>query len=84
MLEASSVWKPTKGVEAKERYGTSSLEHPTLPSLILEQGQCYVGGRENGISNVQFKSLVQTRVHVRETLPAGKEIVIPSSVHTSS
>merc|ERR1719162_2343054 len=27
VLEASSIWKPNKVIEAKECYGTSSLEH---------------------------------------------------------
>eukprot|EP00439_Symbiodinium_sp_Y106_P033720 s553_g4.t1 len=36
VLEASSIWKPNKVVEAKECYGTSSLEHPTVASLVQE------------------------------------------------
>merc|ERR1712151_64337 len=55
VLEASSIFKPNKVVEAKECYGTSSLEHPTVHSLIAEQGQYYVGGRVHGISSPEFK-----------------------------
>eukprot|EP00913_Durusdinium_trenchii_P002764 g2556.t1 len=38
VLEASSIWQPNKVVEAKECYGTSSLEHPTVASLVQEIG----------------------------------------------
>merc|ERR1719229_650434 len=75
VLEASSIWKPNKVVEAKEVYGTSSLEHPTVHSLIAEQGSFYVGGRLHGLSSPKFKYLVQTPAEVRKTLPDGKDVV---------
>merc|ERR1719499_2239269 len=60
VLEASSIYKPNKVVEAKECYGTSSLEHPTVYSLIAEQGAFYVGGKLHGIKSPKFKYPVQT------------------------
>merc|ERR1712039_420994 len=75
VLEASSIWKPNKVVEAKEVYGTSSLEHPSVYSLIAEQGSFYVGGRIHGLSSPKFKYLVQTPAEVRKTLPEGKDVV---------
>jgi len=75
VLEASSIYKPDKVVEAKESYGTSSLEHPTVYSLIAEQGQHYIGGKLHGISSPKFKYPVMTPSEVRSTLPAGKDVV---------
>merc|ERR1719188_1955958 len=60
VLEASSIFKPNKVVEAKECYGTSSLEHPSVHSLIAEQGEYYLGGRLHGLASPQFKYTVMT------------------------
>eukprot|EP00408_Alexandrium_pacificum_P010960 CAMPEP_0171230804 /NCGR_PEP_ID=MMETSP0790-20130122/39583_1 /TAXON_ID=2925 /ORGANISM="Alexandrium catenella, Strain OF101" /LENGTH=720 /DNA_ID=CAMNT_0011697023 /DNA_START=96 /DNA_END=2256 /DNA_ORIENTATION=- len=75
VLEASSIYKPNKVVEAKEVYGTSSLEHPTVYSLIAEQGDHYVGGRLHGLSSPEFPYKVQTPQEVRKMLPEGKDVV---------
>merc|ERR1711972_1005272 len=55
VLEASSIWKPNKVVEAQECYGTTSLEHPSVYSLVAELGSFYVGGRLHGITSPKFK-----------------------------
>merc|ERR1712048_922839 len=75
VLEASSIYKPDKVSEAKEVYGTSSLEHPTVHSLIAEQGQYYIGGRLHGLSSPEFRYPVMTPTEVRSTLPEGKDVV---------
>merc|ERR1712203_620297 len=69
------IYKPDKVVEAKEAYGTSSLEHPTVYSLIAEQGQYYIGGKLHGLSSPKFKYPVMTPTEVRSTLPEGKQVV---------
>jgi len=75
VLEASSIYKPNKVVEAKECYGTTSLEHPSVFSLLTELGPHYIGGNLHGLKSPQFKYPVQTPSEVRETLPAGKQVV---------
>merc|ERR1719188_2014436 len=75
VLEASSIWKPNKVVEAKECYGTASLEHPSVYSLIAEQGANYVGGKLHGLASPTFKYKVQKPSEVREMLPSGKDVV---------
>jgi len=75
VLEAASIWKPNKVVEAKEVYGTSSLEHPSVHSMLAEQGSYYVGGKLHGLSSPKFKYPVQTPAEVRKTLPEGKPVV---------
>mmetsp|Transcript_19901 Transcript_19901/g.52834 ORF Transcript_19901/g.52834 Transcript_19901/m.52834 type:complete len:696 (-) Transcript_19901:515-2602(-) len=71
VLEASSVFKPDKVVEAKECYGTTSLEHPTVFSLIAELGDTYVGGKLHGIKSPKFPYITETPAQVRATLPKG-------------
>eukprot|EP00933_Yihiella_yeosuensis_P043616 TRINITY_DN384_c0_g1_i3.p1 TRINITY_DN384_c0_g1~~TRINITY_DN384_c0_g1_i3.p1 ORF type:complete len:683 (+),score=195.91 TRINITY_DN384_c0_g1_i3:61-2109(+) len=75
VLEASSIYKPNKVVEAKECYGTSSLEHPTVAALVTELGQFYVGGKLHGLKLPKFRYPVQTPQEVRATLPEGKDVV---------
>jgi sulfate adenylyltransferase len=75
VLEAESVYAPNKVVEAKECYGTSSLEHPTVYSLIAEQGATYVGGKLHGLTSPKFPYPVQAPSDVRATLPEGKQVV---------
>jgi len=75
VLEASSIFRPNKVVEAKEVYGTSSLEHPSVYSIIAEQGEYYVGGKLHGLSSPVFRYPVQTPKQVRDTLPEGKDVV---------
>jgi len=75
VMDAESIFKPNKVAEAKECYGTSSLEHPTVNSLVSEQGAYYVGGRLHGLTSPRFPYPTQTPAEVRGTLPAGKEVV---------
>jgi len=75
VLEASSIWKPNKVVEAKECYGTSSLEHPTVASLVQEIGKYYVGGKIHGFELPKFGYPTQTPAEVRATLPENKQVV---------
>jgi len=75
VLEAESVYKPNKVLEAQQCYGTSSLEHPTVYSLVAEQGDHNVGGKLHGLASPQFKYKVMTPTEVRKDLPAGKKVV---------
>jgi sulfate adenylyltransferase len=75
VLKAESIYTPNKVVEAKECYGTSSLEHPTVNALVAETGATYIGGQVYGLSSPQFPYVVQTPEQVRATLPEGKQVV---------
>jgi sulfate adenylyltransferase len=75
VLEASSIYKPDKTVESKEVYGTSSIEHPTVLSLVEETGMYYVGGQLHGIKSPSFPYPVMTPAEVRKDLPEGKPVV---------
>merc|ERR1712127_1053874 len=71
VLEAESIYTPNKVVEAKECYGTSSLEHPTVNSLVAEIGAFQIGGKLYGLSSPKFPYKVMTPSEVRADLPAG-------------
>merc|ERR1719454_288068 len=75
VLDAESIYKPDKVLEAKECYGTTSLEHPTVHSLIAEQGKYYVGGRLHGLTMPQFGYQTLKAGDVRATLTPGKPVV---------
>merc|ERR1712014_314837 len=75
VLDAESIYTPNKVLEAKECYGTTSLEHPTVHSLIAEQGKYYIGGRLHGLSVPDFGYTTQKAGDVRATLDAGKPVV---------
>jgi len=75
VIDAESVYKPDKAVEAKECYGTTSLEHPTVHSLVAEQGKYYVGGKLSGLELPDFGYTTAKAADVRATLPAGKQVV---------
>merc|ERR1712232_1439903 len=75
VLEASSIYQPDKAVEAKEVYGTSSCEHPTVMGLVQSTGKYYIGGNLHGIASPSFPYPVQTPTQVRAELPEGKPVV---------
>merc|ERR1711920_801436 len=75
VLDAESIYTPDKVLEAKECYGTTSLEHPTVHSLIAEQGKYYIGGRLHGLSVPDFGYQTLKAGDVRATLDAGKPVV---------
>lgn len=75
VLEAESIYTPNKVVEAQECYGTTSLEHPTVFSIVAEDGATYIGGKIHGLSSPKFPYTVKTPTEVRATLPADKPVV---------
>merc|ERR1711920_140170 len=75
VLDAESIYTPDKVLEAKECYGTTSLEHPTVHSLIAEQGKYYIGGRLHGLSVPDFGYQTMKAGDVRATLEDGKPVV---------
>merc|ERR1711953_569044 len=75
VLDAESIYKPDKVLEAKECYGTTSLEHPTVFSLIAELGKYNVGGRIHCLASPRFGYETQKAGEVRATLTPGKPVV---------
>lgn len=43
-MTVTEKYKPNKPLEAKNCYGTSSIEHPGVQMISMERGQYYLGG----------------------------------------
>lgn len=78
VLDAEEVWKPNKVKEAKQCYGTSSAEHPSVLELLANLGKYYVGGKVHGLID-NFEGIwgkgFKTPAEVRKSLPMGKQVV---------
>ncbi len=49
VLDVESKWAPNKVLEAKQCYGSTSLEHPGVNMIAMERGRYYLGGRVHGL-----------------------------------
>ena len=43
MWRLQSKWQPNKPIEAKNCYGTTSIEHPAVQMISMERGKYYMG-----------------------------------------
>jgi len=68
ILDIESVFQPNRVKEAKSCYGTSSIEHPSVHSLVTEQGKYCIGGRITGLEQVEFEYPTETPREVRAKL----------------
>ena len=75
VLTVESRWEPDKVVEAKQCYGTTSLEHPAVRMIASERGRYYLGGRVQGLQLPSRVFPCRTPAEVRSTLPQGEDVV---------
>ena len=75
VLEISSKWEPDKTFEAKNCYGTNSLEHPAVKMIFHERGKYYLGGKVYGFELPKRDFPCATPSEVRQTLPKNHDIV---------
>ena len=75
VLEVSDKWTPNKALEAKQCYGTSSLEHPGVQMIAMERGQYYLGGKITGLDIPKRIFPCATPRETRASLPEGKDVV---------
>jgi sulfate adenylyltransferase len=75
VMTVESRWEPDKAREAKGCYGTTSLEHPAVKMIATERGRFYLGGRLQGLALPQRVFPCRTPAQVRQTLPAGQDVV---------
>lgn len=45
VFTVESKWVPNKPLEAKNCYGTTSIEHPAVQMISMERGKYYMGER---------------------------------------
>lgn len=75
VLTVESRWEPDKVVEAKQCYGTTSLEHPAVRMIASERGRFYLGGELQGLQLPTRVFPCRTPAEVRSTLPQGEDVV---------
>nr|QKY15288.1 ATP-sulfurylase (APS) [Polytomella parva] len=77
VLDVNSKWQPDKVFEAKQSYGTTSLEHPAVQMISMERGNYYLGGRVFGFEIPKRVFPCLTPAEVRsQILPAGADVVV--------
>ncbi|CAG9465909.1 unnamed protein product [Pedinophyceae sp. YPF-701] len=75
VMTVGSKWSPDKVLEAKNCYGTTSLEHPAVRMISMERGKYYMGGPVVGLEMPKREFVAQTPREVRADLPPGKDVV---------
>ncbi len=75
ILEISSKWEPDKSFEAKNCYGTNSLEHPAVKMIFHERGNYYLGGKVLGFELPKRDFPCATPSEVRKSLPKNHDVV---------
>merc|ERR1719230_1278406 len=66
-----SRYTPNKVVEAKNCYGSTSIEHPAVLMISMERGASYCGGKVEGLNVPVGDFPCQSPAEVRASLPEG-------------
>ena len=74
-LEIEAKWIPNKVIEAKNCYGTTSLEHPAVKMITTERKKFYLGGKIQGLELPNRVFPCKTPQEVRANLPVGKDVI---------
>ena len=74
-FDVDSRYTPNKPLEAKNCYGTSSLEHPGTAMIAMERGAAYCGGKITGLNVPSRDFPCKSPAEVREMLPKDKDVV---------
>ncbi len=75
ILTIEDKWEPNKVVEAKNCYGTTSLEHPAVKMIAMERKRFYLGGSLKGLRLPKRIFPCKTPAEVRQALPKDQDVV---------
>ena len=75
VLDVSSKWLPNKPVEARQCYGTTSIEHPAVQMITMERGKYYLGGKVQGLALPKRAFPCASPAEVRAALPVGEDVL---------
>lgn len=75
VLTVESKYLANKPLEAKNCYGTTSIEHPGVQMISFERGQYYLSGPVQGLAIPERPFPCKTPAEVRAMLPADKDVV---------
>ncbi|HJQ90431.1 MAG TPA: sulfate adenylyltransferase, partial [Acidimicrobiia bacterium] len=68
-LRVEDLWRPDRGAEAEQVFGTANAEHPGVSYLLKQSHPVYVGGRLEGVElpiHYDFRQLRKTPAALRE------------------
>lgn len=74
-FDVSSRYLPNKVVEAKQCYGTTSIEHPAVLMITMERKKFYCGGKITGLNVPKRDFPCKSPAEVRESLPKDVDVV---------
>jgi len=74
-FECESRYTPNKVVEAKNCYGSTSIEHPAVLMIATERGSSYCGGKVTGLTVPTRDFPCKSPAEVRAELPEGADVV---------
>jgi sulfate adenylyltransferase len=69
ILRVEDLWRPDRGAEAEQVFGTASAEHPGVDYLLNQSHPVYVGGQLEGVelpTHYDFRQLRKTPAALRE------------------
>jgi sulfate adenylyltransferase len=66
VCHVEETWKPDLDAEAKQVYGSTSIEHPGVAYLKEQTNPCYVGGRVEGLQLPHHYDFAELRLPPRE------------------
>ena len=75
VFTVDSKWRPNRPLEAKNCYGTTSIEHPAVSMITTERGRYYLGGPVEGLALPTRVFPCATPAQVRATLPEGEDVL---------
>ncbi|EFN57101.1 hypothetical protein CHLNCDRAFT_143915 [Chlorella variabilis] len=75
VFTVESKWRPNKPLEAKNCYGTTSIEHPAVQMITMERGKYYMGGKVEGLELPTRVFPCASPADVRSTLPEGVDVL---------
>ncbi len=75
ILTVEDKWEPDKVVEAKNCYGTTSIEHPGVKMIVVERKKFYLGGILEGLELPKRIFPCKTPSEIRSKLPLGEDVV---------
>ena len=75
VMEIQEKWEPDKNIEAKNCYGTTSLEHPAVRMIQTERKRFYIGGPILGLEIPKREFPCKTPAQLRSELPKTEDVV---------
>ena len=75
ILNVEEKWEPNKVLEARQCYGTTSIEHPAVRMIATERKRYYLSGSIKGLNLPKRIFPCKTPAELRKELPPKEDVV---------